>query len=197
MKITIECTLNDAEISRFYQFYRAAFEPMQTRAAARHTLTAEEFREEMLDKRIDKYIAWSADGTAVGLTTLTTDLAAVPWIEPRFHASRHPDQVARGTLFYLGYILVDPAGDTFGVFKTMAETLLQRVADTRGVLAFDVSAYNARRAIGRMVAKLPEQFGATVAAVDTQTYYIADFATATGTPSEDGDDRAPHPAPLP
>jgi hypothetical protein len=177
MKITIEPTLEDDVIARFYDIYRAAFQPMQTRAAARHTLSAEEFAEEMLEERIDKYIAWSADDTTpVGLTTLTNDLTTVPWIEPKFAASRHPDELARGTLFYLGYTLVAPDADTFGVFKAMSDSLLQRVAEARGVLGFDVSAYNARRAIGRAIAKLPETFGAEVNVVDTQTYYLADFS---------------------
>jgi hypothetical protein len=175
MKITIEQALDDARIARFYAFYRAAFEPMKTRAAARHTLSVDEFIDEMRDRRIDKYIAWNESGEAVGVATMTTDLTVLPWIEPAFHAARHPEQVARKALYYLGNILVDPAGDGIGVVKALGDTVVQVVADDRGVMAFDVSAYKAERAIGRMVSQLPAGHGATVQVVDTQSYFTADF----------------------
>jgi hypothetical protein len=175
MNITIERRLLDGEIERFYGFYSAAWLPMRPRAAARHLLTEQEFAAEMTDSRIDKYIAWSAGGRAVGLTTLTNELTAVPWIEPAFYATRHPDAVRRQALFYLGYTLVDPRGGTHGVFKAMADAVCRRVADHRGVLAFDICAHNTQGAVGRFAAGMEAAFGARVAALDTQTYYTADF----------------------
>jgi hypothetical protein len=175
MKITIEQSVDDATVQRFYQVYRAAFEPMRTRAAARHCLTADEFAAEMRDPRIEKYVAWTDTGEAVGLTTMTRDLSTVAWIEPMFHTARHREAAERGALFYLGYLLVAPEGETFGVFKAMAETVMQVVAEARGVMGFDAAAHNTKRAIGRMIARMPTEYGAKVAVVDTQTYYTADF----------------------
>jgi hypothetical protein len=148
MKITIERVLDDDKIGRFYDFYRAAFEPLQTLAAARQTRTLEEFAEEMRDSRIEKYIAWNGD-TPVGLATMTNDLSSLPWIEPAFYTSRHPRHAAQGTLFYLGYILVDPAphSGTFTAYQTMSDTVLRRVADAGGVLGFDTSAYHPKRVV--------------------------------------------------
>jgi len=178
MKI-VRCTqLDSAEIGRFYALYQAAFEPMRTRAAARHLLTIDEFAAEMADERIEKYVA-NGDAAAVGLTTMTTHLAAIPWIEPLFYLSRYPQQAARGALFYLGYILVDPrAEDTYGAFKAMADSVLRRCADSDGVLAWDACVFNVERAIGRMTGRLETEWKARVEEVDRQAYFVAHFGYA-------------------
>ena len=174
MQITIEKALDTDKIDRFYDFYSAAFRPLKTLAAARHTLTPEEFAGEMRDERIAKYIAWDADAP-VGLTTATSDLSSVPWIEPVFYQVRYPEHAAQGTMFYLGYILVDPDANTFRAFKAMTDTLFQHVAGMGGVIGFDVSAYNSTQAAGHFVDKLPEAFGARLKVVDSQRYYVAEF----------------------
>lgn len=173
-RITVESVLRTPDVERLFGFYLAAFEPVRTRAAARHLLTADEFAAEMADERIDKYVAWRS-GRAVGLTTLTTDMAAIPWIEPRYYAARHPEHAARGTLFYLGYTVVDPEGDAYRVFKDMMDTVCRRFAEVQGVCAFDFSDYNANGAVGRIVRGLPASFGARVQEVDAQHYFVADF----------------------
>ncbi|WP_410628480.1 hypothetical protein [Amycolatopsis sp. cmx-8-4] len=176
MKITTVQVLENDTIDRFYDFFRAAFDPMRSRAAARHMLTAEEFAADMFNARVDKYIAWDND-RAVGLFTLTNDLSAVPWIEPEFYGSRHPEQLARGALFYLGYILVDPrANATPGVIKAMTDAALRRCAESGGVLAFDLCTYNADRVGGRFIAGMLTNYGVRAAKVDVQSYYLADFA---------------------
>jgi hypothetical protein len=183
MRITIENALDSADIDRFYDLYTAAFLPIKTLAAARHTLTVEEFAAEMTDERIAKYVARSDVGQAVGLTTLTTDLTAVLWIEPSYYAARHPDHAARGAIFYLGYILVDPKGAAHRVFKVMADAVCLRVAKDRGVLCFDMCAHNADAAVGRFAAGMEKNYGAIVEVVDTQSYVTADF-TASPIPTQ-------------
>jgi hypothetical protein len=175
MKITVERVMNGDDIDGFYVLYRAAFEPLRTRAAARHLLTVEEFAADMTNDRIDKIIAWSDTGAALGLSIVTTDLSAIPWIEPQYYIDRYPEHAARHTLFCLGYALVAPGGGTYGVFKALMEAAFQRCLECRGVIALDACDYNLRRAIGRLVARIPEVYGAPVTAVDTQTYYVADF----------------------
>lgn len=194
--ITIEQVLSDDEIGRCYEMYRAAFEPVQLQAAARHLFTYDEIAEEMRDARIDKYVARGEQGEIVGLAAMTTDLSALPWIEPKFLASRHPDQASSRKVFYLGYVLVDPDGAGFRVFKTLGDAFLQTVADARGVLAWDVCAYNDKRAVGRMAASLPRRFGAHVQVVDTQTYYTADFAPPAPAPAEPQATRAAQAGPA-
>jgi hypothetical protein len=179
MRLTIMHTLDAEMTSRLRNLYTAAFLPLRGRAAARHLLSADEFAAEMADARIDKYVAWSHAGLPVGLTTLTTELTAVAWIEPEFYAARHGEVVARSALFYLGYTLVSPRASTFRVFKTMADAVCARVAACHGILAFDSCTVNAVGAVGRFTASMQRAYGADVKVVDNQTYYIADFTNAT------------------
>lgn len=175
MKLTIERSLSPEATAAFYPLYVEAWEPIRTRAAARHLLTAEEFAAEMADERIDKYVVWAGDGEPVALTTLTTDLSAVPWISPEYFAARYPDQTARGAVYYLGYSLVHPRHAGNGVFQLMTDAVQRRCADARGVLALDVCSYNSDRSPGRRVRRLGDSDGVTLSAVDVQTYYVATF----------------------
>ena len=179
LRITVVPRLDESNTDNFYTLYTTAFEPLRERAAGRHMLTEAEFAAEMTDERIDKYVAW-IDDRAIGLTTLATDLHAVPWIEPLFYLSRYPDEAARGALFYLGYTLVDPRAGTFRVFKDMMDTVCRRFAAANGICGFDFCDYNARGAVGRIVRALPERFGARVDVVDSQHYYAHDFAASSG-----------------
>lgn len=179
--ITVVTAVDPATIERFWHIYVAAFEPIMTKAAARHMLTFDEFAAEMTDGRIDKYVAAAHDGYVYGITTVTTDLTAVPWIEPDYYLSRYPEQAARGALFYLGFTLVDPDRRPFRAFKEMMDTVCRRFASARGVCGFDFCDYNARGAVGKVVRALPTTFGATIEEVDTQSYKVLDFSAHVGT----------------
>jgi hypothetical protein len=179
LRITVVQTLGTADIGRFYLWYNDAFEPLLTKAAGRHMLSRSEFEAEMTDERIDKYVAW-IDDRAVGLTTLTNDLTAVPWIEPTFYANRYPEEAARSALFYLGFTLVDPHADAFGVFKEMMAAFCRTVTAVQGVCGFDFCDYNARRAVGRIVPTLVAKFGAPVEVVDSLQYSVLDFTGPSG-----------------
>ncbi|NJC65485.1 hypothetical protein HC028_13360 [Planosporangium flavigriseum] len=178
MRLSIEHKLDEATIAAFYPLYVAAFDPIRTRAAARHLFSAEEFEAEMVDERIDKYVLWDANDEAFALTTVARDLAALPWISPEYFATRYPDEVARGAVFYLGYTLVDPERAEQGAFQLMSNEVERQCAEARGLLAFDVCAYNDERSVGRRLRRLGET-GWSLHAVDVQTYYAATFDTAT------------------
>lgn len=178
MNLTIERTLDAATIGTFYQLYVTAFDPLRTRAAARHMLTVEEFAEEMTDERIEKYVVRDEAGTPVAMTTVTADLTAVAWISPEYYAARYPDHAARAAVFYLGYTLVHPEHANQGIFTLMTDRLAERFTAARGVCVFDVCAYNDARTVGRFVATLSRTGEARVDALDVQTYYAASFGTA-------------------
>jgi hypothetical protein len=176
MKITIESTVGTDAIELFYDLYVAAFAPLQTNAAARHMLSFGEFIEEMTDPRIDKYVAWDDDGEPIALTTLTTDLTAVPWISPHYFAARYPEHHDRGALYYLGYTLVRPDRERSGVFARIAARIVRRLTEERAVCAFDVCGYNdGTHQIGRSIANLSRSLDMSMDTVDVQTYYAASF----------------------
>ena len=174
MKISIERVLTDEATQALYPTYALAFKPLLTEAAARHMLSAEEFAKEMNDPRIEKYLVRDDHDQAIGLTTLTTDLSVIDWINEHFYASRYPEAVARNALFYLGYTLVDPDHRRSNALLLMASEVNRRVAGCRGVVAFDICRHNVTHGVGRLTARIFSPSD-RIDTLDTQTYYAADY----------------------
>lgn len=170
----MESVLTDEVSAALHPVYVHAFDPLRTRAAARHMLTAEEFAAEMKDPRIDKYVVWNSDDVPVGLTTLTRDLSAVPWISREYYTSRYPDAATAGLLFYLGYILVDQGCRRSSAMIMMTSAVNRRLSHAHGVLGFDMCGYNDATGIGRHAKKLLAA-SHQIERLDAQSYYGADF----------------------
>lgn len=177
MKVTIEHAIGADAISSLYVLYARAFDPLRTRAAARHLLSADEFTAEMLDGRIDKYVVWDDDGQPVALTTLITDLSAVPWVSADFFAARYPGHAARGALYYVGYTLVHPDRERDGIAGRLLARIVRRLHNEGVVCGFDVSAHNDEvHHIGASIGRLGRSLPVRVDSVDVQSYYAADFS---------------------
>ncbi|GAB2585484.1 hypothetical protein [Microlunatus antarcticus] len=174
MQVHVETEVGGADLEILHPLYLRAFAPLVTRAAARHVLTRDEFDGEMADPRILKLLVRDDDGVPVGLTTLTRDLTAVPWVNPSYFWTRFPDAAGRDALFYLGYTLVDPERRRSQALLLMASEVKHQLESTRGVVGFDTCAYNDEHGVGRWTGWL---FGprSTVASLDTQTYSVADY----------------------
>ena len=177
--ITVTCIeeASPALISEFWPLYEESFGPLRIRAAARHVLTYEEFAEEIADPRVWKYVATDADSNLIGLTTLTRDLATVPWISPEYFAHHYPEQSSRQAVFYMGFTMVRPSQRDTRVFFAMLRPTVLRVASERGVCAYDVCGFNDTTldfgaGIERLLHRLAE---VDVAAIDVQTYYAVTF----------------------
>ena len=170
----MELVVDGADLEVLHPLYLRAMAPLVTRAAARHVLTRDEFDDEMADPRILKVLVRDDDGVPVALTTLTRDLAAVPWVNPSYFWTRFPDAVGRNAMFYLGYIVVDPDRRRSRALLLMAAEVKQHLVAARGVVGYDICAYNTDHGIGRWTSWL---FGptSTVSALDTQTYSVADY----------------------
>jgi hypothetical protein len=171
--ITVERALETEVIDSLFPTYVDAWEPLLMHAAARHVLSQEEFAAEMTDERIEKYVVWG-EGRALALTTLTTDMTAIPWINALYYEARYPDAAARNALFYLGYTLVDRFHRRSSALLLMADRINRRVQDASGVVGFDICDFNNAHGIGRRVARL---FSASnqIEPLDTQSYYAADY----------------------
>ena len=186
----MDCVLPEKVSAVLYPTYVSAFDPMRTQAAARHMLTASEFAAEMQDPRIDKYIVWNDDEMPIGLTTLTTDLSSIPWVSREYYAARYPAAAAANVLFYLGYILVERSYRPSQALVMMTDQVNLRLAESQGVLGFDMCGYNDASGIGRYTKKL---FGSgdRLECLDVQSYYGADYHGLTpallnvATPSEE------------
>ena len=108
------------------------------------------------------------------LTTLTSDLSAIPWVSREYYASRYPDAAAEGVLFYLGYILVESAYRRSSALIMMTDQVNRRLSQSQGVLGFDMCGYNDASGIGRYTKKLFAS-GDRLECLDVQSYYGADY----------------------
>jgi hypothetical protein len=176
-EVAFEATVTGEVADRFWALYLEAFGPLRTRAAARHVLHREEFDEEMADPRVTKLLAHDERGEAVGLTTLATDLAAVPWVSPEFFAARYPEQAARGAVWYIGFTLAHPSRRSTRTFMDMIDALVAHLAEHRVVCAYDISRFNddSLRFADNLRRHLERTRDVTVEPVDQQTYYATTF----------------------
>jgi GNAT superfamily N-acetyltransferase len=178
LKLTVEESISAEHIAHFYQLYLAAMAPMQTRAAARHLLTAEEFTRDMTDPRVQKHVVWDENGTPVGLGTYTLDLATVPFISPSFYERCYPQEYARGAIVYLGFLLVHPGARGQGALRMILNSAIDLVRSVDGVIVFDVCAHNDANTLGYMRDLMLATGESTIEPVDVQTYYAASFTDA-------------------
>lgn len=176
--IKIEPVVQDDLADDFYALYLAAFEPLRTRAAARQVLTRAEFLEEMVDPRIAKYVARDTSGVAIGMSTMTRELATVPWISPEYYAARYPEHAGRNAIFYIGFTLTHPDHRGPKLAAAMIDALVATLVAERAVVAYDICNYN--DAVLRFGAHIASFFRRSAAVevdqIDTQTYYAASFA---------------------
>ncbi|WP_277211774.1 hypothetical protein [Isoptericola croceus] len=175
--VTFEKSVPEAVADHFWGLYLAAFEPLRTRAAARHVLHREEFDEEMADPRVTKLLARDEQGEPVGLTTLATDLAAVPWVSPEFYAARFPEYSARGAVWYVGFTLAHPGRRSTRTFMDMLDALVAHLAEHRVVACYDVSRFNddSLRFAENLRRHVERTQDITVETIDRQTYYSMSF----------------------
>ncbi len=174
--LTVETALDEATSVAFYDLYKAAFEPLRTKAIARQVLHRDEFFAEMTDDRIWKILVRDHDGAPVGLTILTYDLATVPWISPEYFAARYPTHAARNAIFYLGFTLVTPRQRRTRVFEDMLIEVLERVARANAICGYDICAYNneALRFADNIAGVLDRHALMNIERLDSQTYYGAE-----------------------
>ena len=163
----------DELVEGFLAMYRAAFAPLEVLAPARQALTDDEFRAEMADPGVVKFVAWDATNTACALAFVASDLSAVPWVSVPYFAARFPEHFARGAVFYAGALLVRPDRQGGPWAKMVLEDLFRFIAEHRGVLAWDCCGFNAE------IVHLPESVARAahrvsyvdVAELDQQRYY--------------------------
>lgn len=175
--VSVEAKVDEPTAQQFYELYVATFGDLATEAVARQLLHEHEFMEEMVDERVQKYLARDEDGVAIGMSTLTTHLETVPWISPQYFAHHYPEHSARGAVYYLGFILVRHDRRRSRVFSDMITSIVDVLVANRAVCAWDICAYNnsALRLEENIEALLHRVSEVEVHPIDTQTYYRAAF----------------------
>ena len=173
--VTIESAVDEATARRFWVLYEKTFGELAIKAVARQLLHEQEFMAEMLDGRVDKYLAWDEHGEPVAMCTLTRHLETVPWISPQYFAHHYPDHTARDAVYYMGFILVDHEHRRAHMFIDLVRRIVDTLRDRRAVCAYDICSHNNELlglgdAVESLITSMTE---ADVRVVDTQTYYCA------------------------
>jgi hypothetical protein len=179
VEVTIETDVDEETAETYYRLYRETFGELETQAVARQLLHREEFLEEMHDPRVQKYVAWSDDGTAIGLSTLTHHLETVPWISPAYFRHHYPEHVARDAVYYIGFTLVQREHRKGHVFQAMIHRMGSVLVEARAVVGWDICAHNDDGfSFGDHAARVLGRTGdVTVEPIDRQTYYLGTFHT--------------------
>lgn len=174
--ITRAAVVDGALAEQMWDFYRANFEPLTTRAILQHLFTRDEVLAELTNPKITKIIAWSG-GEPVGLGLVTSDLESVPQVSPDFLRVRYPDHAARGAIHYGIMVVVAPSYRGRTLSARLSLELWRVAAEDRGVLVFDVCNFNRTELAGDALAEfLAAQFpGASVAVVDQQSWFVAEL----------------------
>jgi hypothetical protein len=182
MQVTMETSLDSATIERLLAMYRAGFDPIETLAAARQSLTDDEFRAEMVEPSVLKFVGWNRRGEPVALMNVATDLDHVVWISSAYFAHRYPEHAARNAIWYVGALVLDPAQQGGPWMRRLSIEVMRRCAEQRAVVGFDCSGYNAEVVkLPRMLADVGSSyFHMTTELVDTQHYYAYTFEGTRG-----------------
>lgn len=162
----------------FLAVYSAGFAPLQLRSPARQALTDDEFRAEMRDPLVTKFVAFDETGNAGSMAIIATDLSIVPWISVPYYAHHFPEHYARGAIYYVNAVVVRPDRQGGPWSKVVLEEMYRFVAEHRALMAFDCCGYNVD------VVKLVETTARAAhriahvetAELDQQRYYAFDMA---------------------
>jgi hypothetical protein len=141
-RVDILHDVSDAVTEEFLGIYQLAFEPLKTRSPARQWLTDDEFRHEMADPSVLKFVARGSDDEIVALALMSTDLSTVPWISEPYFAHRYPDHFARSALYYFGAMLVRPERQGGPWAKYLLDHIFHFLAEREGVGCFDCCGFN-------------------------------------------------------
>jgi hypothetical protein len=177
LTVTIESAVDESTARRFYDLYVQTFGDLTVKAVARQLLHREEFMEEMLDGRVEKFLARNDEGEPVAMATLTRDLETVPWISPGYFAHHYPEQTSRKAVFYLGFILVEAQYRRSHLFIDMLTKVAEMVIEERGVCAWDICSHNNQSfGLAEAIEGICNRMATfDVGPIDTQTYYAAAF----------------------
>lgn len=174
MRIETRVSLPEDMAEEFLKAYRAAFEPLEVLAAARQSLTDDEFMEEMANPAFLKWVAWDDLGKPCGMTFMTTDLSLLPWVSAPYYRAKFPEHYERGAIYYFGALLVHPDYQGSKVVIGLLEALLRKTAEDDAICAFDCCGFNIdTKPFQKMIADVAERVSvsADLQEIDVQRYY--------------------------
>jgi ribosomal protein S18 acetylase RimI-like enzyme len=180
MRIEVTEAVQAELLDPAWRLYNDAFDELRSSAVQRHLMYRDEFDEQMRDVRVQKYLSFSDNGKLDGLATFSNHLDAVPLISPEYFQQRWPIHFAEHRIWYVGFIAVHPSDRRSGTFQRLVETMYQKVAGKRAIVALDMCRRNAEfglpRAIETVLTKISD--GVRTQRVDEQSYWLYEFPAA-------------------
>jgi hypothetical protein len=170
--------LDEATTERLWELYRAAFAPLAEATPDRQFLHHGEFRDEMSDARVWKYVGFDEqDGEPFALATLTRHLEAMSWVSPEFFAARWPQEYAEGRVYYVGFVLVDVQRQRRGSYRELVDAVVRTLVARRAVAGFDISRQNddVRGVLKATMRNAGAGVIPDVVTLGVQTYYAVTF----------------------
>ena len=178
MRIETRVALPEDVAEQFLKLYRAAFEPLEVLAAARQSLTDEEFLDEMAHPAVLKWVAWDDFDQPCAMAFMTTDLSILPWVSLPYYRARFPEHFDRGAIYYFGSLLVHPEHQGTQVVMDLLETVIAKIGADNAIAAFDCCGFNidAKR-FPKMIADVAAKVCVSVdpKEIDVQRYYAYDM----------------------
>ncbi len=173
----------DILAAEVWNVFTECFDTMYEVAIQDHTMPRAKFDAMMANPDIEKLVSLDDTGAVVGLTTVTTDLSAVPLINPRFY-DRWPH--LKGRIFYVPFIGVLPHAGA-GPLMQVVDYVGHCAARAKGAVSFDACLHNnnvlgfTRRLViaARLIARddddddFPDPVHITI---DTQSYELVDLS---------------------
>lgn len=173
-RVDILTEVPETVAEEFLEIYRAAFEPLKTKSPARQWLTDDEFRHEMSDPSVLKFVARAGDeDEIVAIALMSTDLEQVPWISVPYFQARYPEHFARGHIYYFGAMLVRPERQGGPWAKYLLDHIFYFIAERRGIGAFDCCGFNVDTvALPDLIVRASHRLiHLDLQTLDQQTYY--------------------------
>jgi len=182
MRIEQISTVEGAVAAEAWRFYEEVFADVNTLAANRHLMTADEFAHVMTDVRVQKWFAFNDDDRIIGMATITNHLDSWPLVSPAYFEKQYPEQFARQAVWYIGFVGCNIEGTRAHAFRDLIARMQPQVEASNGVFVQDFCTYNvgvrrlpdATRAILRRI-NPTVQFGR----IDAQEFWAGSFASST------------------
>ena len=164
------------QVDQAWALYNDVFAEVNTLAAQRHLMTAEEFTTVYHDPRILKFYVHDQAGDLTGMSVLTQDLDAWPLISPPFFARRWPHHYTRKAIWYVGFVGI--ATHQLHGFRELVRNMYAHVSSNNGIAVMDFCTYNlTRRRLPAITLKLLAGLNpaAGMQTADTQSFVVYDF----------------------
>jgi hypothetical protein len=158
--------------------YRDAFTELNRLTVQNHMMSIPEFEAMAADTRIRKYTEWDAAGEMVGLSVMTNQLAAWPYVSAPYFEHHYPDLYDRGAIWYIGFVCAAKTAPR-ETFSRLIAAMMGPIRESRGMGVLDYSAYvmNPARHLDRsskaIIGRIAPLRSATE--IDSQHYIAYDF----------------------